>query len=223
KQGMINCKDLERMVVIIRKVFYPLAVATLLGFFAILYGYSTGALIRIDTDVSEALGGMRWLDNLSVLGDQWVIVLAGLAMMVYLWVHRKNYRGMFFVFLTIGAGNALNRILKETFERERPNFPYGLESFSFPSNHAMLSLLTLFTIAYFLTDHIAEKRVKALVWSAATVLTVAIGLSRVAGLDHYFSDVLAGWFIGYTWFVAIAVWYELRERSFKRLRVIEDE
>lgn len=210
------------MVVIIRKVFYPLAVATLLSFFAILYGYSTGAFIQIDTAVSEAMRNMRWLDNLSVLGDQWVIVLAGLAMIVYLWVQRKNYRGMLFVFLTIGAGNALNRILKEIFERERPNFPYGLESFSFPSNHAMLSLLTLFTIAYFLTEHSADKRIKALIWSVATVLTIVIGLSRVAGLDHYFSDVLAGWFMGYTWFVAIAVWYELRERSFKKHRTIEE-
>lgn len=220
---MINCKDLERKVVIVRKVFYPLAVATLLGFFAILYGYSTGALIKIDTDAAEALGGIRWLDRMSVLGDQWVIVLVGLALIIFLWVHRKNYRGMLFVFLTIGAGNALNRILKESFERERPNFPYGLESFSFPSNHAMLSLLTLFTVAYFFTEYTADRSIKVLIWSIATILTIAIGLSRVAGFDHYFSDVVAGWFIGYTWFVAIAVWYELRERSFRKTHVMNHE
>lgn len=199
-----------------KRLFYSLGMATLLGFFGILFSYSNDSFREIDLKASQWLKGRELLDGLSVLGDQWVIFMVGIGLILYLWLHRRNYRGMLFVFLTVGAGNALNQVLKRIFERERPDFPHGLESYSFPSGHAMVGLLYLFTAAYFIVEHMASKTGRWIVWIMAVTLAVLIGLSRVAGTEHYFSDVLAGWFAGYTWFIAVAIWYELRQGVFKK-------
>src|SRR5690606_33460371 len=147
-----------------------------------------------DRTMSQYLKDMRVLDGMSLLGDQWVIFTVSIALLLYLWLSQRNYRAMLFVVLSVGAGNALNQLLKHLFERERPDFPHGLESFSFPSGHAMVGLLYLFTAAYFIAENGLSKTVRWIVWIIAIGLVLSIGLSRVAGSEHYFSDVLAGWF-----------------------------
>ncbi|WP_142827329.1 phosphatase PAP2 family protein [Planococcus soli] len=199
-----------------RHLFYPLAIATLLGFFAILVNYPEKAIVQIDQQAAELLGGQKLLDSMSIIGEPWMIAGVSLALLVYLWLFRKNYRGMLFVFLAVGLGNVLNQLMKEWFERPRPDLQHGLESFSFPSNHAMVGLLYLFTLAYFLSEASTSRKIKAIIWLAAVALSVLVALSRVAGGEHYFSDITAGLFAGYAWFVAIAVWYELRERQFRK-------
>jgi len=201
---------------IIKSLFYPLGMATLIGFFAILITFPSVQFRQIDIAAFELLGGNSFVDSLSLFGDQWVIMTLSVALIVYLWVHRKNYRGMLFVFLTAGVGNVLNQLLKRIYDRERPDFPHGLESFSFPSGHAMVGLLYIFTVAYFITEHLGSRTGKWFVWAGAVALALGVGLSRVAGGEHYFSDVLAGWCAGYSWFVAIAVWYEMRERLYRK-------
>ena len=198
------------------RLFYPLAVAALLGFFAILVNYSGESIMRIDQSAAEMLSGRTLLDSVSFIGDPWMIVTVSLLLLVYLWLFRKNYRGMLFVFFAVGVGNVLNQLMKGWFERPRPESPHGLESFSFPSNHAMVGLLYLFTLAYFLSEASAKRTIKTAIWIAAVALSVLVALSRVAGGEHYFSDVAAGLFAGYAWFVGVAVWYEIRERLFRK-------
>lgn len=199
-----------------KRIFYPLAVATLLGFFAILVNYSSDEIIEIDQSAAALLAGQKLLAGMSFIGDPWMIVTVSLILLIYLWLIRKNYRGMLFVFLAVGVGNVLNQSMKIWFERPRPDLPHGLDSFSFPSNHAMVGLLYLFTLAYFVTESSDSRAKKAAVWLVAAALAVTVALSRVAGGEHYFSDITAGLFAGYAWFVAIAVWYEVRERLFRK-------
>lgn len=198
-----------------KRLFYPLAVAALLGFFAILVNYSNEPVIRIDQSAAELLGGRTLLDGMSFIGDPWMIITVSLLLLVYLWVFQKNYRGMLFVFFSVGVGNVLNQLMKEWFERPRPESLHGLESFSFPSNHAMVGLLYLFTAAYFLAEASASRKSKVVIWAVAAGLAATVALSRVAGGEHYFSDVAAGSLLGYAWFVGVAVWYEIRERQFR--------
>lgn len=206
-----------------KRLFYPLAVAALLGFFAILVDYSSESIIRIDRSAAELLGGRTLLDSMSFIGDPWMIFSVSLVLIVYLWLFRKNYRGMLFVFLAVGVGNVLNQLMKEWFGRRRPELPHGLESFSFPSNHAMVGLLYLFTLAYFISEGSGSRKNRMVVWLVAVGLSVIVALSRVAGGEHYFSDVAAGLFAGYAWFVGVAVWYEIRERQFRKKSSIEKE
>lgn len=205
-----------------KRIFYPLAMATLLGFFGILYYYQQEPVRELDERATSLFGGIAWLDAMSFIGDQWVIFIISFLLLVFLWVFRRNYRGMLFVFLAVGVGNVLNHLLKEWFERPRPDFPQELMSYSFPSNHAMVGLLYLFTLAYFLGEGVAKKG-RLMIWGTAIVLSILVALSSVAGNEQYISDVLAGLFLGYTWFVLVAIWYEMRERQFRKRTYVQVE
>jgi len=196
--------------------FYPLAVAALLSFFAILVNYSSEAVGQIDRSAAELLGGQRLLDGMSFIAEPWMIAAVSISLLLYLWWFRRDYRGMLFVFFAVGVGNVLNQFMKVWFERPRPELPHGLESFGFPSNHAMVGLLYLFTLAYFISQSSVSRKTKTGTWLAAVVLSIVVALSRVAGGEHYFSDITAGLLAGYAWFVAVAVWYEMRERLLQK-------
>ncbi|WP_301281715.1 ECF transporter S component [Lysinibacillus capsici] len=112
------------------------------------------------------------------------------------------------------AGNVLNQLLKKWEQRPRPEIEDQLTSFSFPSGHSMTGILYLFTLAYILAENSSKGR-KILLWLGATILMVLIGLSRIAGARHFATDVLAGWSIGYTWFIICVIWYERRKRLFQ--------
>ncbi|WP_052131478.1 phosphatase PAP2 family protein [Planococcus sp. CAU13] len=200
----------------IKRLFYPLGMATLIGFFAILTSYTNEGFLEIDLRTMEWLHGNTLLDAMSIFGERWMVLVISLALILYLWIKRQDFRGMFFVFLTVGVGNGLNELMEYFFVKERPDLPRGLETFHYPASHAMLGLLYLFTLAYFVTAHLTSKYARWGIWLLMILLVAAIGLSRVAGGEHFFSDVLAGWFIGYSLFAAVAVWYEIRERKFKK-------
>lgn len=202
--------------VFVRKWFYPLSLVTLLGFAALFLNFQTKEIAQFDNQASQLFGDNKVIGLFHYFGDTKFIVFITLILIVYLWFRSKNYRGMLFVVFSIGFGNVLNQILKKWIERERPDVPQQLETFSFPSAHAMVGLLYLFTIAYFLTEHQTSKTKRVLIWVVTIFITGMIGLSRIAEHRHYASDVLAGWMIGYSWFVIVALWYEYRNRAFKK-------
>lgn len=199
-----------------KRLLYLLGIIALIGFIGIGFTFADGTFGEVDRQAADLLTGIGLLDVLSVLADEAVVFIVGIAMIVYLWLRRRDYRGMLFVFLTVGAGRALNQGLKEVYQRERPDFSHGLDSYGFPSWHAMGAVLYLLTAAYFLVGSLGSRTAQGLVWLAATGLAIAIGLSRVSGGEQYFSDVLAGWCAGFALFAAVTFWYEMRERSFKR-------
>jgi undecaprenyl-diphosphatase len=103
--------------------------------------------------------------------------------------------------LLIGVLTAwgLNQLLKDLFQRDRPTGMRLIEenSFSFPSGHAMVSILFYGLIGYLLWVNVRK------IWKAAwlipvvtIVVVVCIGLSRIYLGVHYPSDVLAGFAAG---------------------------
>lgn len=197
----------------VKKWFYPLGFVTLLGFATLFLTFTSDEVIRLDLKMDEFLNGNQFITAFHYLGDTKFIVVVVLILFAYLWIRTKNYRGMLFALIAVGGGNVLNQVLKKWIQRERPDVPNQLESFSFPSGHAMVGLLCVFTIAYFVTEHQSKKE-GILIWSGAVLLTVMIGLSRIAESRHFASDVFAGWMVGYTWFVIVVLWYEYRNRRF---------
>ncbi|MFJ7972237.1 phosphatase PAP2 family protein [Psychrobacillus sp. NPDC096389] len=199
-----------------RKWFYPLGLVTLLGFAAIYISFTSEEMVQLDRKMSELIYGNEFITLFHYIGEQKFIIIMMLILFVYLWVRSKNYRGMLFGLFTVGVGNVLNQLLKKWVQRERPEIPNQLESFSFPSGHAMVGLLYIFTIAYFLAEHQSNKTIRVLIWIGAIILTIFTGLSRIAESRHYATDVFAGWLAGYTWFILVALWYEYRKSIFKK-------
>lgn len=192
---------------------YPLAFLTLIGFIALFFSFSNEVMVEFDRALGEVLIGNEFIRFFHYIGEPFWIISAALLLILYLAFIRQNYRGMLFVLITVAGGNFLNHLIKEWVQRVRPDIPHQLTSFSFPSNHAMLGLLYLFTYAYLLTENQRLKKWRIGIWFSAVVLTLLVGLSRIAGNNHYGTDVLAGWMCGYTFFILVVVWYEWRNRQ----------
>lgn len=199
-----------------KKIFYPLASVTFFVFFVFWANLNSNWIKSLDTNASNLLKGNGFFEFFHYFGETKFIMVVALLLLLWLWIRHHNYRGMVFALTTVAGGNILNQLIKEWVHRPRPVIPHQFSTFSFPSGHAMISILYLFTIAYFATEFESSTKRKLTVWSVAFVMTILIGLSRIAGSRHFASDVIAGWSIGYTCFILTALWYERRLRNIKK-------
>lgn len=205
-----------------KKWFNLLAILMLIGFIALYFSFTYEEVIKFDEKIGKALIGNEFIRFFHYIGEPIWIGSAAILLILYLAFRRGNYRSVLFVLFTVAGGNLLNHTLKEWIQRVRPDIPHQLTSFSFPSGHAMVGLLYLFTYAYLLTENQMSTKRRIAIWLSAIVLTLLVGLSRIAGNHHYGTDVVAGWMCGYAFFIVVVVWYEWRNRSFKK-RIIQSE
>lgn len=196
-----------------KKLLYPLAIVTLIAFITLFFNFTHEEMQEFDEEIGEALIGNEFIRFFHYIGEPLWIASAAFILIVYLAFRRTNYRGMLFVLFTVAGGNLLNHLLKEWIQRVRPEMPDQLTSFSFPSNHAMVGLLYLFTYAYLLTENRSSMKWRLSIWISAIVLTLLVGLSRIAGNNHYGTDAIGGWLLGYSFFILVVVWYEWRNRN----------
>lgn len=113
----------------------------------------------------------------------------------------------FVLFVVAMAGQAvLHNGAKFLFARPRPsamlNYP-AIESFSFPSGHALSSLCLYASIAWLVTNRLENPAIKSVIWIATLTIVFLIGLSRVYIGIHYPTDVLAGWAAAAIWTAAV--------------------
>jgi undecaprenyl-diphosphatase len=119
--------------------------------------------------------------------------------------------------LTAFAGaSLLDEVLKMVIRRPRPPHTaaflheYG---WSFPSGHAMGSLIGYGLLAYMLVVLWVHRRSTQIsIWLGAALLIVAVGVSRLYLGVHYFSDVVGGYAAGLLWLSACISGLEVARR-----------
>lgn len=108
-----------------------------------------------------------------------------------------------------GGASVLDNWLKLAVHRPRPRYATAIihhPTWSFPSGHAMGSLVGLGMLAYVLVRFASSiPRVRLMVWGGATLVIVLIGASRLYLGVHYLSDVVGGYAVGAAW-LAICIW-----------------
>jgi len=114
------------------------------------------------------------------------------------------------------GGGLLDVVLKLVIRRPRPPYAAAFlhhESWSFPSGHAMGSLIGYGMLAYLLgVLWIHRRRAQISVVLGAALLIVAIGFSRLYLGVHYFSDVVGGYAAGLLWLSACISGLEVARR-----------
>ena len=140
-----------------------------------------------------------WQGICTVFGP---VVLRIVVALVIVWLlFRRRARTAVFLLLTVELSAVLTEVAKRLADRPRPLTRLVLEhGTSFPSGHAlgvMAGVLALLAVAWPLIH--ARWRLPAIILGASIIAVVGIG--RVALNVHHPSDVLAGWALGYAYFV----------------------
>ncbi len=106
------------------------------------------------------------------------------------------------LFVTVAGGWALGFALKSFFMRDRPgSLPHLMEAsgFSFPSGHSFNAAVVYIGIGLILAGYSQRSPVRAVIIAAAVMLSVVIGVSRIALGVHFPTDVIAGLAGGAGW------------------------
>jgi membrane-associated phospholipid phosphatase len=142
------------------------------------------------------------------------MVLRAAALVLAVWLFRRHQpRPAWWVIAVMTAGGLVAAVLKLLVERDRPSFldPVARATgYSFPSGHAANAALTS---AVFLFILLPYARKKGWLWTAAVIVTVVTGLSRIGLGVHYASDVVAGWLLG-----AVVVVLSIKRSTWVRTR-----
>jgi hypothetical protein len=151
---------------------------------------------KIDNPVThEVFHGLTQLGSHAAIGTA-----AGVTALMMLKQGRRH--DAWTVVVSTGGAMAINTILKNIFRRQRPiemarriKLP---KSHSFPSGHSLLSAATYPIVAH----HLVERHslpMQALVHTAAGMIILGVGFSRVYFGVHFPSDVLGGFAAGFGW------------------------
>ena len=115
---------------------------------------------------------------------------------------RHNLRVAFFLVISVELTGLITEIAKHAANRPRPATALvSAPSTSFPSGHAfgvMVAVLALLTIALPVT----RRPLRAWLVGLGALIVIAIGIGRVVLNVHHPSDVIAGWALGYAYFIA---------------------
>ncbi len=185
--------------------------AAALGVFALLWvGYALHWQWLADVDAAALNplhrygaahpGWVRaWNVFCTVLGPQ-VFRMVTLAVILVALV-RRRFRLAAFLAVSVELSGVLTEIAKAAADRPRPAtalvHAYGL---SFPSGHALgvtVGVLALLTVAL----PALHPKWRGRLVGVGILIIVAIGVGRVVLNVHHPSDVIAGWAMGYAYFV----------------------
>jgi undecaprenyl-diphosphatase len=150
--------------------------------------------------------------GITVLGEPTILVGITLVLSLVVLIRRQFAVGIVFAIAALGAAG-LNVLLKDVFARARPALwerSVDVRFYSFPSGHAMVSLVIYGLIGYLLANHYKHR--SRLILSLAALLVVLIGFSRLYLGVHWPTDVIAGYAAGLVWLIACILSLDILQR-----------
>jgi undecaprenyl-diphosphatase len=161
----------------------------------------------------------RFMLFFTTIGESWVLGLI-IAIAAYALLREQRWIDAAGLAVASGGGGLLNLLLKGIFERARPDLfegPIQLSTYSFPSGHAMGSIVAYGMLA-FVGARLAGSRLLRLAMAIAAALIVFfVGLSRVYFGVHYPTDIIGGYLAGALW-LAISILIVLAAEDYAQRR-----
>src|SRR5215470_13313815 len=165
------------------------------------------------------------LQVLTWLGSTAVIIPAGLATGLYFLIRRHDWRPLALLTAAVAGGVGLYHIVKALVDRPRPPAAIWIGHYtgaSFPSGHATQSVAFYAMLAIVLGAGLSF-RGRAAVWSAAALVVLIVGASRIYLGAHWLTDVLAGYALGASWVAIVVVVLLTTSPGTSKARAAQDE
>ena len=173
------------------------------------FAFDTTFLLWLHHFASPKLDNlMLFLTNLG--NPMTVVIVAGITVLLLWW---RSYReeAKVFVLACLG-GLILNTGLKLFFSKPRPELWHRLiseKSFSFPSGHALGSMVLYGFVAYELATHYPH--LSKVIYSLTVILIAAIGISRLYLGVHWPTDIISGYGVGFLWLMICITMLKLQK------------
>jgi len=146
-----------------------------------------------------------------------VVVIVPLLVIVSgsVFVARRSWRPAAMLALTVGGAILLEAIVRGAVDRARPPAELWIGHYSgaaFPSGHAAQAVAFYGVLALIASSGRAPRQ-RALLWSAAAVLALVVGASRLYLGAHWLTDVLGGYALGGAWLILVMAIFLLAARD----------
>ncbi|MBE3569675.1 MAG: phosphatase PAP2 family protein [Bacillales bacterium] len=147
---------------------------------------------------------------------QWITTSVVIVSLL-LWLKKEWLYALFFA-LTVSLGTEFNHLLKQIFERKRPDIQPLIheKGFSFPSGHSMASFVMYGALAYLLFELLEHRHAKRFGAVMACLFILLIGTSRIYLGVHYPSDVIGGYAAAAIWLIFSLLIFHLVEFILKK-------
>jgi membrane-associated phospholipid phosphatase len=162
------------------------------------------SIVMADFRIMELLVSLRNIPTakfflfITYLGNWEIILSLGIIALLVLLLLEERIKALFFL-TSVAIGQSAYSALKILFDRPRPDRELALTSvggYSFPSGHAVVSIIFYGLIAYFIAIIFRKRWQKTLIFISAGALIFLIGLSRMYLGLHWMSDIISGWSLG---------------------------
>jgi undecaprenyl-diphosphatase len=177
-----------------------------------------GPLVEIDMSVYKALLAQARAASPDVndimlfgffVGKQLIQVITATLSLYFL--SQRYWRELAMLQISSMVGGLIWNFLINYFSRARPPEQMGLvitELPSFPSGHALGTMICYGFLAYLVVDRMPSLFWKWVVSIAALLLILFEGFSRIFHANHYLTDVLAGYALGIACVVLVCILIE---------------
>lgn len=193
------------------------AISNAFLFFEIVEKIENGQFLQtIDIRIANLFHGIR-VDSIArclyfftQLGSLFIVALITLITSLY-FLYKKFYAHIISLCSAVIGSSLTALIGKNHFLRMRPtDLSYYKEfSYSFPSGHSTIAVSFYGLLFYFYIRSRSNFKAKSVWTIIALTFILLLGFSRLYLCVHYLSDVLAGYILGFLWFlfsVSIVEW-----------------
>jgi undecaprenyl-diphosphatase len=176
--------------------------------------FDAGALTYFQTHQTPTLHFlMRWV--FTELGGTFLVTVLTIAAAVR-WIRMGRFKpDGIVILLAIIGGLALMETMKFLYPRPRMFHRDDHLGSSFPSGHVFFALTLYGLFAHWRTRN-ASRTMRLLAWTAAVLLALLVGFSRVYVGAHYPTDVAAGFALAVPWlsaWIAVLRYYGRRRKG----------
>jgi undecaprenyl-diphosphatase len=212
-------KHWQFLIVLLLGIYVPLQIFIIL---ALEIWRNRGGL-QWDISILELVHGTAntrldgFVKTLTHFGTTWGVFPLCAVISVVLLSYRR-WRSLTYFLINVGGCCAINQAGKNFWHRDRPAlWEYPPEQgFSFPSGHAMSSMMLVAGLVILMWP----TRWRWTVLGFGSLFVMAIGWTRLYLGVHYPSDVLAGWMVSLSWAIGVSL---LIRPHFKPPNLLKDQ
>ncbi|MDZ8227905.1 phosphatase PAP2 family protein [Nostoc sp. ChiVER01] len=188
------------------------AVGALVCATGLLYAYNLDEAILLLIQKLHTPLRDRIMLSITFMGDPVVMLVSSLGLAISPLFYNRRREAIILGIAGVGA-TLLNCLMKLLFGRARPalwKHIIKVGQHSFPSGHAMVSIVIYGFISYILAKQFPEWRFW--IYGLTIILIAAIGFSRLYLGVHWLTDVTAGYGAGLVWLIACIISLELQQK-----------